>query len=265
MDLGHSRHSLLFHPVTILFLQIATIALVVGFTSPFSVFRPAALLLFLGSIWLVIPTCLEYIPRTPWAAMIAAVNIAYLLHFIEVALLNKWSFNANGLTLSNHTETEKASKGTAWERLRFGLLVAFSSRYIGTPSEVKYVPHFSTRDPSYVPSRTKFLLRELRTTILCYLAFDVLTNPSLRPENYALLSSPGAVPLLRRLNELSIEEVLFRTGCTFAFWISSCFGIKIVQSVLAFAAVAPGLSEVKSWRPAFGPLVEAYTVRHFWR
>ena len=35
------------------------------------------------------------------------------------------------------------------------------------------------------------------------------------------------------------------------------------MGAMAFLSVALGISEVKSWRPGFGPISEAYTVRRF--
>lgn len=274
MNLDYSRHPFLFHPVTLLFIEIATIVLVIGFTSPFSVVRPAALPLFVGCIWLVIPTCFERIPQTLWTTLFAVLSIAYLLHYTEVALLNRWSFEADSPSFSDDSSSRQAKRhrgtggkgciGTAGVRLRFGLLVAFSSRYVGTPYQVKYVPPFSATDAGYIPSRTKFLLGTARTMLLCYLVVDVLTTPGLLPEKNALLFSPETVPLLTRLGELSVEDILFRISSTFAYWITAYCVAQLLQGAFALVTVGTGLSEVKSWRPAFGPLAEAYTIRQFW-
>lgn len=106
---------------------------------------------------------------------------------------------------------------TGWDRLRFGLLVACSSRHVGNPYEVKTVPHFSTTDRSYVPSRAIFMLVTVRMTVLCYLVFDILSSFGGGPENNVLLFSPETFPLLRRLRRLSGQQMLVRVISSFTF------------------------------------------------
>lgn len=237
--------------------------------------RPATLLPLTGYIWLAFPAWTAHIPQTVWAYFFGATSICYLLHFIDVALLSKWSFETNGpISLAPRGRnagrdtgdgTREGQTGTVWEQLRFGLIATFSHRNIGTPYEVKNVPLFLLEIQVMCPLRVKFLLSTVRKMVFCYLVLDILTSPRSQPEKNEILFSSRAVPFLTRLSELSIEEVAVRMLSTFIFWISGQCFLQPAYSAAAAAAVGLSLNEPKSWRPNFGPLIEAYTIRQFWR
>lgn len=267
MNPDRPSRSFVSHPVTLILIQVATIAFAVGFTSSSSIVRLAGLPILLGCVWLAVPTCSERLPRTFWANVLGATSVSYLLQYIDVALLSKWTFEADGPTVRSDREGKKnkAHTGTVWERLRFGLLLASNCRYVGTPYAVKNIPLFSSGDPSYVPSRATFLRRTVGRMTFCYLLLDIFTSLGSQPEQNAIMFSPAAVRFLKRYNELSAEQVIIRIMSTMLFWISGYCVLQVLQGILAAVAVGTGLDKVESWRPNFGQLAEAYTVRQFWR
>ena len=277
MSLDSTLRSILLHPITLNLLQAAIGVLVVGFTSPSSVIRLAALPLILLCLCLIIPTCLEQVHRVIWTGLLAGNSTHFLLQYIETALLSKWSFETRGPSsrplikqdpkiigkLSGSGKAEATHAEDITERLKFGYLAFFSYRYTDTPYEVKGVPLFSTKVPGYVPSRGDFLRRKGLIICLCYLTLDLATSNTDKEQNPRLFSAQN-VPFFMRNRNLSIEELIVRLATTLGLWVSLYCVIQLYMSTIAFISVACGLDETKSWRPTFGSLSEAYTIRQFW-
>jgi hypothetical protein len=122
------------------------------------------------------------------------------------------SFRASGKTQkSTLSEIEFRS------RLLFGISVASSFRFIGTTEEVKSVPYFSKKDPTYVPDRGAFILRAALTAIFCYLVLDLMTmGPHSSGSNLYLI--PEKISLFVHLASISIEEMKYRLFATIGLW-----------------------------------------------
>lgn len=151
-----------------------------------------------------------------------------------------------------------------YQRVRFGFSACFNSRMIGTPFEVKGVSPFSMKDPTYIPKRREFLLKGSLNFFISYFVLDTLIagrSPDTNPDVY----SPHPVPFFTRLNALTMEQLIVRIIMTICFWISVYCVLQITHSIAAIIAVASGLTDVKGWRPLFGPLSQAYTIRQIWR
>ena len=275
MDLYPLGESILLHPINLIFIEFSTILYVVGFTPPSSVIRPAALPIFIACIWLCISKGLAQLHSTLWATTFGSSTFSYLLLYVDVALLSGWSFELGGPSLlsgsDRRTEAENAGKktkrlvGTTWQRIQFGLPLFFSSRFVGTPYQVKNVPSSYWEDPHYVPSRAILLLRTARSMMLSYLLVDIFMSFSLESEEMADFFSSAAVPFFTRLKELSIEEVITRTIVTITCWTTCYCILRFSHDALLFVIGESGLSDVRTWPPPFGNLTEAYTVRQFWR
>jgi hypothetical protein len=209
--------------------------------------------------------------------------------YIEMALLSGWNFEsrgpksltlrekegANGAATSKEMSTPENSRksfatkkvvqkeATFWDRFCFGFNSVISFRDINTPFEVKNVPHFSEKDPSYIPSRTTFLARSTLRFVACYLVLDIVESQP-PPSNAAEIFGLDSIPVFRRLNEVSIEEVCTRTISSLVFWVMVYTVLNVQQAFFAIVAVGSGLTEVKAWRPLMGSLLETYTIRGFW-
>ncbi|KAL9117524.1 MAG: hypothetical protein Q9187_005938 [Circinaria calcarea] len=272
----NSAESWILHPLTHWILQNAVTIVMVGFTPPASSIRYAVLPPMLAFYWLLQPTYLEKLQNKIQAGYIAVGIMLNILQYIELALQSQWSFETHSLDTTiqseqhghkpnNHCRTKnRNNNGTFWERLRFGYFAMFSSRLCGTPYEVKNVPLFDPKDPTYIPSRTKFLSRKLGIAMLGYLIIDFLigSNPdqSMNPTKF----SAANVPLLMRIKNASGTELAVRSASVLTFWVVCYCFLQVFMAVCAIARVACGLDEVKSWRPMFGSLSEAYSIRRFW-
>lgn len=268
------------HPLVLENFQIITVALVVGFTSTSSIIRPAIFPLILTLQCYTILQCPYRVHHTVWASVIGGYCSIFIIHYIEVALLSKWTFEACDPTTLNPNlqmgqlrandeqlktrSSRKQGHGTVCQRVHFGFSALFNSRMIGTPFEVKGIRLFSTEDPKYIPTRTKFLLKESMNVFISFLVLDTLTTSG-SPDTNANEYSVHLVPFFIRLNEVTVEEIIVRIIITICFWISIYCIMQVMHSVVAIIAVASGLTDVRGWRPLFGPPSQGYTIRKFWR
>ena len=267
--------SILLHPVTHYILQNAVSIAIIGFTSPASIVRYAALPPMVLCSWILMPTYLERTQRTILAAFLSGGVMSSILGYIDTALLTKWSFETDGpstTVVPKKDADRKSNSGgrttrtvgsSSWKRLRFGYAAAYANRYCGTPHEVPHVPPFSYRDPTYVPSRGKFLLDKAAVCLVSYLVLDLAGSNS-QPGKNKVLYSAEEVPLFGTRG-ISRERLQVRLYTTLGFWVANYCVVQLVLGVSALIRVAIGLDGPKYWRPIFGSLSEAYSIRRFWR
>ena len=267
--------SLLLHPLPLYLSEVTISAIVIGFTSPNSFTRLASLPLILICTHLCVSTALERTERTFWASLYGGSSIGWAIHYVEIALLSRWSYENRGPNPpskqqlknveSRHKDIREETKTAGFlEHLRYGYLVTFSFRNCGTPYEVRNVPHFSRKDPAYLPTRGTYLRHAAASAFICYLFLD-LSSLGMQPEKNPILYSSERVPLFARLGDISREELLMRTGTSVGVWASMYCMLTLYQDIASFTCVMSDCDDVKSWRPAFGPLKEAYSMRRFWR
>lgn len=250
--------------IALIFLQVFLNAFVIAFTLPSSSLRLAILPIIVICVYQVLPICLEATGRMIWAALLGAHSISFLFQYLDTALLSKWSTETCGPTARRKQRfvQDQNVQMTIWARLRFGYHAAVSTRNIGTPFEVPGIPHFSTKDPNYVPSKATFLREKAMLLLSCYLILDIMTLAS-QPDQNPVLYNTSRVSWMNSSN-LSMEQLITRSASVLGFWISLYCIIQAYMGSVAFLSVALGFSQVESWPPGFGPISEAYTVRRFW-
>ena len=222
--------SLLTYLIGVIALQVPLNTLIIAFTSPSSPLRLVVLPLIVLCVHQVLPICLEARGRVIWAAILGAHSINFLFQYLETALLTKWSAEVAGPTTDQPKETLQGTKGrtnlprlaarkiATWDRLRFGYAAAVSTRNVGYPFEVSGVPHFSSKSPSYVPSRRTFLRGKASLLLSCYLILDLLTFAS-QPDQNTVLYRPSQISWMNADNR-SVEQLIFRSASSFGFWVS---------------------------------------------
>lgn len=206
--------------------------------------------------------------RPVWAAAVGPFSFCMSIQYLIIALLQKWAVESNGpssryqrvLFSRKRTSGESAS---VLEHLRFGFSSTFSFRDVNTVYEVKNVPHCSASDSTYVPSRKKFLAQSTLILVVCYVLLDLAESQPPAP-NAKKLFSWKVIPLLTRLDEVTLEEMITRCLVTLGFWLTLYCLLTVFAKGLAVVFVALGLTDVKSWRPIFGYFSETYTLRRFW-
>jgi hypothetical protein len=280
--------------------ELGSITFLTGFTSPSSPVRFALLPILSVAVWFSIPTCLDYLHRKSLASLVAGQQATFLLQYIEVVLLSKWSFEAGGPSASAAAATTTVSSkcpsssdaayghvaqlrhdGNAakgwWGRLLFGWKACTSFRCCGTPLELKNVPRFSTSAahtlsaaataadaPHQVPSRAAYVRQTLLRACLCYLVLDVLDFVGrAAPANNKTMFAPAQIPLFARLGSVTAEQVAVRVFSTLTCMLGIFCVINAAWSVLAAVAVGVFRADVRHWRPLFGHVRDAYTLRRF--
>lgn len=255
------------HPLLFVIIEIILSILAVGFTSPNSTLRKVALFPVLYCMVTCVSNCMEYMVRTPWASLLGGGAVTVLYQYIDVALINKWSFSCGKPTgsLAKPSSTKPENKiltrthnlDTICNRLRFGLSVSTNYRLINTPYQVKNVPPLSTRN------KAVFLWRKATVITVSYLLLDLI-NSSADPAISLKYFTPGKVPIFSRLRDVTAEELVIRTFTALAAAISLNCVQGGIYSLFAILSVGAGISAADDWPPFYGSPSEAYTLRRFW-
>ena len=271
-----SLYSPFVQAVALVVLEVVTTAIAIGFTSASS--KPIRLFGFIlvaASAYLAILTTFRHVTRVLWASVLAGNASTYILRYLELVLLDSWSFDDGGPTRMDSlkkrkekTETnimtvESLQRATVWQRLRFGFSVTFNPRQLNTPYQVKNVPHWSYGESQQIPSQEDFLWRTAINIFLSYVIVD-LCSLGAQPEQNAVLFSDDKVGLFARLDSPSPQEIVIRVLSSLIVWLNIFCILRIFHGLLSFLAVGSGFNEAKDWPPPFGLLSEAYSVRRFW-
>ena len=272
----------LFHPVIFYLLEHLVIILILGFTSADSFLRPAVFPILFACLWKLTLISSERAHRALWATIISGHFVGGLFIYVESALISKWTFEAQGPTSSPGPEslhathakrdnrggsaiTTQTGGGSFWERCKFGYFVTTSSRNIGTPNMVKNTPPFSSDNTNYIPSRAAFLCRKAIIIVVAFLAIDLASQGTQPGEQTSVFFSAEAVPIFTgNRQNLAFEKITSRLVAVLLYWICTYLALEGCLSFTNFVFVALGIKDVSLYRPHFGPIGEAYSVRQFW-
>jgi hypothetical protein len=137
----------------------------------------------------------------------------------------------------------------------------FTLRDIGTPHAIKHIPPFSTSNPTWIPSRTSFLLQHMCIAVIGYLVADI---PSILPPTDPQQAAQMSLPVFSRLLDIRFEEVISRLIITASSWIFAAAILSSFYSFIAVLFVGLGFSEPRFWPPQFSSLEHSYTLRGWW-
>ncbi|EED20400.1 toxin biosynthesis protein Tri7-like, putative [Talaromyces stipitatus ATCC 10500] len=148
--------------------------------------------------------------------------------------------------------------------LRSALDLIINRRKIGTPLEVRNIPHFNSKDTAYVPSRPRFLFTKLLRIAILHLIIDFATSQVLAEPEVDF--SADKVFFFDRVwrSEVSWLDAGIRIGQMAGAWIIGYWIQSMGHDIFSVVLVSLGLYEVKDCRPRFGDFWKAYTVRAFW-
>ena len=260
------------NPLILFAVQLLLTIAVLGFSARNSALRLSTIPVLTLCSALIVPRCMQFVHRSSWAALVGGYSTTFLLQYIATILSDRQyspaevsSHKQNGHRSAEEVEpTSQKQKTGVWECVKSGLEATCSCRWSGTPREVRNVPLFSSQDPSYEPTHAVFLRRHFFLLISCYLMLDVL-GLGADPEKTKIFFAPAMIPFFTRLRQVSGEELAMRVFGTLGSGLGILCSQQGVYSILALIAVGSGLSEPKYWRPLFGSISDAYTLRRFWR
>ncbi len=247
------------HPLLLFACEIVAAACLLGFTGPRSGLRLLGLLPITVLAYFIITTSKQYM-RLHWASLLSGCAFGFVLHYIEIALLNGWYYENLARLFSTNSEEEIKSRDDEFERLYFGFTKTFSFRNVGTRIEAKNTPLFRN---GKIPSRLAFVLEQAMLVVICIGVID-FSSAQPPPQNPAELFAQTKVPMLSRFAEISKEDMSLRFVSTIIYWFNMRAVMQGVTSLCALIAVALGVSQVQAWRPLFGSPSTAYNLRGFW-
>ena len=258
------------NPLVLFAAQLLATVTILGFTTARSWIRLTAIPLLTLCSALIVPRCTHHLHRSSWAALVGGYSTTFLLHLMATVISERRDLTiskkaTNGIRSPHKDGNPKRdeTKRRLWSHFKSGLQATFTCRWSGTPREVRNVPPFSSQNPNYVPSRTVFLRRHLLSLISCYLTLDLL-GLAADPEVNAIFFAPSKIPFWTRLRQVSSQEIAMRVFGTLGSGLGVFCSQQGVYSLLAILFVGTGLSQPLYWRPLFGSIGDAYTVRRFW-
>lgn len=154
-----------------------------------------------------------------------------------------------------------SGNGLFFSRLIWALAMQWNLRRIKTSRPARNTPPFSSKNPTYIPSRGAFLLTRI-AVILASIAYMAIIG--LQPQPTREDISGDRTRFFSRLNEVTLYELLQRAISTVT-WLSGIGTTsEICYNVIAVVLVGLGLSEPVMWPSWFGSFTEAYSVRRWW-
>ncbi|MCJ1428548.1 hypothetical protein MMC29_006458, partial [Sticta canariensis] len=129
---------------------------------------------------------------------------------------------------------------------------------------VKHVPPFSKDRSGGVPSRMRFVWGSGATAVVCFILLDATRLLGAPPELNAVLFASERVAFFSRLGDVSMEEVAMRYVSAVMFGVVTFLLFQGVHCGVGALLVGLGWSDVKTWRPCFGTMVESWSLRRFW-
>nr|A0A455LM26.1 RecName: Full=Acetyltransferase atnC; AltName: Full=Arthripenoid biosynthesis cluster protein C [Arthrinium sp.]AYO60876.1 O-acyl transferase AtnC [Arthrinium sp.] len=200
-------------------------------------------------------------------SFLACEGILVVAHCVNLLLI----LQDGGLTWSDlrrsgvaGEKSETPPDATFLRKLISAVRLVVSLRGVDTPWEAKNTPpHPSSLGPGG-GSRASFLIRQGAILAWQYLFLDVLLEVTKQepPENTDKFYRPGME--YEYLN-LTAEERFIRAFMPFVSWfVVSRLLLDSTWRALSILFVASGLGSPQSWRPLFGSMWDAYTLRNFW-
>ena len=245
-----------------------------GFTSPASIQRLLIFALLTIYTWLCISNYSKYIQSTGLVSLIIISSISSVpLIYFDRLIYRKWAYEdrraifgtAPNKSVKNDvhdTDTVADDKDTSSSRFSFGQEVSGTVRGPGTSWEVKGLPNFSSSDPQWIPSPNVFIAWKLAIIVPCFFLNEYVMDARLAVDHDLML--PSRVPFLTRVGEITQDEVVARLIVGVYTWTSGYCLMQIFFGCPALIAVCFTPSAVALWRPAFGSIQDAYTIRGFW-
>lgn len=213
--------------------------------------------------------------RPRWASLLGGASFMFLLQYVDLGLVSRWNWTDEG-PASHKAPTAEEESGdeagasvvshpprSAWAQFRWAWSSMFALRHVNTKYEARNTPPFKDSEPTWVPSKQAFLIKETAMAVLCYLLLDFMAQRPPSP-NAPQLFDPTLIPVFRRLGEVTLPQVRLRAlsiaGFAATFWAL----IRGYAAAVGTLTVALGVNEPRDWRPPFGSLSQAYSIQNLW-
>lgn len=251
------------HPLFYFAIETLLVSFGIGFLPARSHARLVLLPLIALCSYGIIHSGHEYI-RSLWVSPLSGFANGIVLQYFDLGLLRSWDFETQSKVLLMKEKPDiqnlRMRLSCVIDRLRFGFLSIFSMRKINTPYEIKNTPQFRS---GRAPLTLDFFLLHTLKLLVCTLILDISSQlPA--PSNPTELFSTGKIQVMSRVGAITTEQIIIRLVGSFIYWINLFAVLQGVFSVTAVLTVGLGLSHPGSWKPLFGPMHSATSIRGFW-
>jgi hypothetical protein len=250
--------------VLIHLLEPLVLVLVLAYTHANSLIRVAAVPLIIQIfVWAV---ALDSKPgiRKLYRVFLSDWATVVLLQYIDTALISRWEWQYGGPTSSRGGNQVLPSRTPAGSRLIWAGQVALNQRWTNSAWAIKNIPPFSSRQPEYVPSRSRFVAQRLSIAAATYIVVNILSSGEADATELQSLFSQDSVPLFSRMSQVTVEEIAQRCIVTLTVWATTYCILTTIYNVISAFVVGVHLYEPSDWRPLFGSLGQLNSVRRFW-
>lgn len=227
-------------------LTCLTAAIPIALSTPGHLLRPAAALLSI----ILLPSIHRHLDHSALLSHVALWRTCLKIYSWIQAL-----HTVNSLLLTPNSTANPSSFATGlWDAIKCN----WRWREIGSRREARNTPSFPT---AMVVSRVSVCRMHAVHALWCFLALDVIAVAP-QPDAQRVMSLEKQ-HLFGRDN-VTMGELGFRGGAVAGFWIANFLGLSANYSCLAVLAMVVFRADPEVWRPCFGRVRDAYTVRRFW-
>lgn len=236
-------------------LQLST-GFTAAFTHAHSPLRPFAAATTAVLAYLLTQTIQTHFAGTRPSGPTVAMCWVNVLNAADLLVLSRASYNAQ----VNYTKTkyQKKDKHHIPSRIKYALILPYNLRRINTPHQISRLPLFSPRNPSYIPSRSTFLLLSVLKLTIAALTIHLLTLPPSNPHLASALNQLNISPSI-----LYTPASLLQARFTLSFGLVTRAAIVAGYTSGAFFAVLLG-SDPAEWPPIAASLSGAYSLNRLW-
>ncbi|KAH8429826.1 wax synthase family protein [Aspergillus melleus] len=188
-----------------------------------------------------------------------------VMNAMDLLVLSRVSYEGQ-VTWEKKTNAKIHRSGTILERVFWSVSAAFNYRRINTPWQINKLPRFDETDPSYVPSRGRFVLVGVAKAIWGVVLLALFTVETSDPH---LPSAIDALPrdesvLLPWVYAASMRRLVLLIAFTISFAICSRAFTLAVYNSAAVVAVGLGIHHPSAWPPIAGSLLHGWSLRRLW-
>lgn len=175
----------------------------------------------------------------------------------------------NILLLNPLTDSDISRGAKSIQNFGSSLITAFrllaQTRAVNTPWQVKNVPShpkYYLRRGMQVPTRGRFLLRQLAIVAWQCLVLDVVQTASLQQAAERGLQEPVSLEVQWIV---PVGQWAERIATHLSIWfVASRLITDLAYRVLSIFFVGIGIDSPAAWPPAFGSMADVFTLRNFW-
>ncbi|KAL4786591.1 membrane bound O-acyl transferase family-domain-containing protein [Aspergillus varians] len=255
-----------FPPVLYWNLIQAITGLTATFTPSQSPLRPAIATITAVLAYLLQSNIQTHFSGTRPSGPVVAMCWVNVLNAIDLLLLTRASYEAQLVYTTTKHEKKDTNHNTTnplLTKILFALILPYNYRRINTPWQISRLPRFSSKDPSYIPTKSTFLLRSTIKLLIAASLIQILTLDPSDPHLSKALTYLDQSKSVLLFHNATLYSVLLQARFTLSFGLVTRAAIVAGYTAGSVFAVLLG-SDPASWPPIAGSLMEAWTLKRLW-